>query len=803
MSVSLFFSGVGLQVLRVLCRLDAVELQDLAKIIYIVKGGGDAGAMKRLVEGVYKLYKIPYRNVDRNQVMNVLLDYYVLLEKKYSLAQDLVDSIPAFAATSITLMCLTCIELVVKINDFDARQAAAQRHKIRRVGATTTTDGADGDNTNSDSDSDTNGQTSAIAASIASSSIASSIGIRDVLLNAASFTEVVLRLKFCLISPSYGRPIVATDESSGSDDDSDSSDGERGGGRSGRSGSRYRKRNRTRALSSSMDLTNLPAKREISSVLTTLGTAVRAFAGRRRGGRVTRANSDYSSNNSNSNISSRSSTSEEVDGNAAHFLAVSAADSDRVVGYAIDVHALSAAYLHAMGEVRQGRKEMQILVDKNGHLPRAHIANYRYLCRLHPTRIDDIAASIDQMASADSSSKEAMYLSILMFKIHLSKGVRGGRGGGQSNYTEFTMISKRRRVVDVLSTYIEVMPPILLPTTGSSTTTSSNSSATTTTTTTSSSSSRVTQPQSVPASDTTTPTTTTTTTTPTATTTTGTTTATATVFYRCCDFKYPFCTARYQDIARGSSSTSNTTSTNTTSTSTTSATGTGTGAGTGTDTHTDTHADTHTHTGAGAGAAQVVYAWTAWRALASLLGPLSGEQQLAAIANTIYVSEASDFYRLMDRDGLLNTLALAGIQCKQGGSSSSSSSSSSLFDRRNIVQNHFEVSRRWWKSSVLSWYTIPHNYTLQESFIFDVMYQVQRLERGGSTYDVDHSLDWLDDASNGDHGNSNTAAIEQDNQVHHLYPFISYIYHHYHYILYIIFYILYIYIYIYPNSTIC
>lgn len=285
------------QVLKALCKLDALEKDDLSKAIYTVKEAAGEAAMRHLAEGLYKLAKAPLRNTNKDEVLRILVDYYTLVEKDYAIAQDLVESNPSFAPVSITLLCLKCVELAAIIASSDCETGRG--------------------------------------------ALSADFSVEDVLVNPSSFAKIVSMLKKCLLSPDYGVVNQINYEDDGYSDSDFSYDSDIHSGR---------KRKRASQPVQRSQETPLPAKREISSLLTTLGTALRSFMGR-RAGRGARAESDMSFDQGSV---STSLSSEWPSGSPLkEGLAGASEGADMIAGYSLDLHVMYACYLYGSGDAKE------------------------------------------------------------------------------------------------------------------------------------------------------------------------------------------------------------------------------------------------------------------------------------------------------------------------------------------------------------------------------------------------------------------------------------------------------------------
>lgn len=268
-----------MQVLQVLCRIDAIDVTDMASAMVLLTNTGRSGEVKRLAEGLYKLAKVPLQNTDKDQIIRVLVDYYALVEGDLSIARDLVEGQPALSAVSITLLIIRCVEMAQAISSASRAEAAT----------------------------------------------ASLYSIQAVVQNPVAFANVVLLLKECLVSAEYG--VSARSSHRSQEDDSDSDSGFHG-------------RNKRPHAQVVMTDTSLPAKREISSLLTSLGTALRSFMSRRVG-RWAQVDSDLSSAGSASTDSSAPHAGAEVE------------RREQSAGYSVDLHVMFACYLHGSGDPKQ------------------------------------------------------------------------------------------------------------------------------------------------------------------------------------------------------------------------------------------------------------------------------------------------------------------------------------------------------------------------------------------------------------------------------------------------------------------
>lgn len=264
-----------------LCKIDAIDVADMARAVVAIKASSSVADLKLLMEGLYKAAKAPRKYTDKEEILGVLVDYYALVESDHAIAQDIVESNPSFSNVSVTLLSLRCIEIACVISAHMSEEAIVHTNTIV-------------------------------------------YSIQDVVENPSRFANAILLLKNCLSSASYG---VTKAYHSHEHDNSSDSDGE--------NVSLVR---RAAARANVAHDHTLPAKREISSLLTALGTAVRAFMSRRN------ARNNYG----DSDLSSLHSAST----NSTSFFSTHN-DHELLSFHSIDLHALFACYLHGSGDPKE------------------------------------------------------------------------------------------------------------------------------------------------------------------------------------------------------------------------------------------------------------------------------------------------------------------------------------------------------------------------------------------------------------------------------------------------------------------
>lgn len=286
-----------------MCKIDSIELEDLAKAISALYETENNEVINQITEELYRLARTSHRGVNKDEILKVLIDYYVLISGDFLTARSLTDSLPAFAHVHVILLCMQCIDMVGVISEWMRTNSVSSEFIV-------------------------------------------DVTVRDVINNFSAFSTVISFLKRCVSSAEYGhQPSYRQD-----DGDSETNSSDDGGYTRVKVGN---KRSRVGLSGASRSLHSPPtvSKREISSLISTLGSSFRSLFSRGTKARVARTDSELSSRNSTA-------TSTTPAGKIAERLRLEMDENDedpqdRFHGYSVDFHVLYACYLHGVGQIKE------------------------------------------------------------------------------------------------------------------------------------------------------------------------------------------------------------------------------------------------------------------------------------------------------------------------------------------------------------------------------------------------------------------------------------------------------------------
>lgn len=147
----------------------------------------------------------------------------------------------------------------------------------------------------------------------------------------------------------------------------------------------------------------------------------------------------------------------------------------------------------------------------------------------------------------------------------------------------------------------------------------------------------------------------------------------------------------------------------------------------------------------------LVVAWTMWKALAYLLGPLSRENRTKMLAKQIHISVHSEYFKFLQQRGKTSYRSLSmyiqhGIHIPRPDTSGEKDVEPAS---QQPIQNYFHSSRVWWKNTLLSSRSLISSATPDTGIRF-----VAAIQETASKIEIkrwsDHSwcaLNWLWDPS--------------------------------------------------------
>ena len=548
-----------------------MDIHDVVRIMHLAIESGHSSALKTITEEMYQLIKKPLKDTDKDEIYRVLIDYYALVEHDFSIALSLSENLPSATCATITLLSLKCIQMAIDVSKWYSVYKGNELRTIQKI--------------------------------------------EDILKNPAIFADVITLLKKSISMHDYGQ---VTKVLSDSESESDSPNDTWSTGIKRKRSAAYHERATTPLPLA--DVT-LPTKREISSVLSTLGTAVRSFIDRQQH-RSLRSGSDMSASSS---VTSDAAFRPEPVRTENH-------KSARVSDYTVDVHTLCACYIHGAGASRDGLSEMRRMIEINEGSSQSHEGLLRYLCQLHADRRSDIRLVVSKWAKSDPHSTEALYLSILLMKIDL---LDDNMNASTIN-SQLLLVRKRCQAIELVANFIEVMPSFQNP--------------------------LLKRLSYKP------------------------------ILLHEKDLIFPYF-------------------------------------------HYSVHVDKELQDITCDSVRSIITSWNAWKALASLLGPVHGQQCSTTETSTIQIAEDSEYGKILLKARISPSSPLLEV-------ANISLCRSKNINRGDTVVRHFTTSRGWWTNVYLSHHSLPTSGVDKETMSRAVN-QRMWLNTSNFTYTVNQALDWI------------------------------------------------------------
>lgn len=138
----------------------------------------------------------------------------------------------------------------------------------------------------------------------------------------------------------------------------------------------------------------------------------------------------------------------------------------------------------------------------------------------------------------------------------------------------------------------------------------------------------------------------------------------------------------------------------------------------------------------------LITAWTVWRALACILGPVGVDKVQSHPESKIGLSRTSEYYRVLERYRLTGSHAKGYLL--QHNIRLPTEKSPDVLPRQRPISRHFESSRRWWKKSILPQYSVPFEGVISEGVLSFMEHKVLWSKGQENNYSFSNSLDWLD-----------------------------------------------------------